>query len=175
MKYRSKRELLENVTTEHDALWDLLGAIPEHQYAEPGVWGDRWTIHDLVAHLSEWQRMFLRWYRDGERGLDPQMPAPGFKWNETPRLNHAIWEKHRKRSFAAVEAEFASTYGEILQLLRGLPEASILEPGRFQWTGKNPLATYVGPNTASHYRFAQKVLKRWLRARDRTGPDGSTA
>jgi hypothetical protein len=34
---------------------------------------------------------------------------------------------------------------------------------RFAWTGKNPLTTYLGANTCSHYRTATKILKRWLR------------
>jgi hypothetical protein len=28
--------------------------------------------------------------------------------------------------------------------------------------GRHALATYLGPNTASHYRFARRVIKRWL-------------
>ena len=49
--------------------------------------------------------MFLGWYEDGLRGIAPQMPAPGYKWRETPKLNRAIWEKHRSRSQAAVRAD----------------------------------------------------------------------
>jgi hypothetical protein len=35
---------------------------------------------------------------------------------------------------------------------------------KFASTGKNPLTTYLGANTCSHYRTATKILKRWLRA-----------
>jgi hypothetical protein len=55
--------------------------------------------------------------------------------------------------------------GDDPALARGLPERELLEPGRFAWTGKNPLTTYLGANTASHYRTATKILKRWLRQR----------
>ena len=175
MRYRSKRDLLESITTEHDALRELLRDIPKARQNEPGVWGDGWTVRDLVAHLAEWHVMFLRWFQEGQRGGTPAMPAPGFKWNETPRLNRAIWEKHRRRSFRIVEAEFTTTYEEIVGLLAGLSEAEIFESGRFAWTGKNPLVTYVGPNTASHYRFARKVLKRWHRGSIRVASRGGTA
>jgi hypothetical protein len=143
-----------------------------HELDDSLVWGDGWTLGDLVAHLAEWQQMFLRWYADGLRGVEPAMPAPGFKWNETPRLNRAIREKHRSRPLATVRAEFDAGYGEIIRVVEGLPPRALLQPGRFEWTGKHALSTYLGPNTASHYRFAIKVIDRWLR-RDRN--DGSRA
>jgi hypothetical protein len=171
MKYGSKESLLQDIRAEHDALSARLREIPQERWREAGVWGDAWTPADLVAHLAEWQRMFLTWYEDGARGIVPEMPAPGYKWNETPRLNRAIWEKHRLRSVAAVRKDFESGYRRITRLVEGLSPEQVLEAGRFSWTGKHPLATYIGPNTASHYRFAIKVLKRWLRG----GASGASA
>jgi hypothetical protein len=163
MRYRSKREFLDDITAERDALLELVYEIPESRRTEPGVWGDAWTVCDLLAHLAEWHRMFLRWFREGSQGGRPEMPAPGFRWNETPRLNRAIWAEHRERPFSDVEADFLSTHQQIFDILTGLSERELLEPGRFQWTGKNPLSTYAGANTASHYRFGRKVLRRWIR------------
>ena len=90
MKYESKTELIEDVGRQRLLLLETLEGIPEAQRTEPGVWGDGWTVVDLVAHL---------------------------------------------------------------------------EAGHFAWTGKSALVTYAGANTASHYRFGLKVLKRWLRQR----------
>ena len=160
MRYVTKPELLEDIEKEHDALRALLQSLPESRFSEPDVWGSGWTVGDLIAHLAEWHCMFLRWFREGEGEDQPALPAPGYKWNETPRLNRDIWEKHRGREYSLVEAEFEATYQEILALLTLLSEAAILEPGHFQWTGKNALVTYVGANTASHYRFARKAVKR---------------
>jgi hypothetical protein len=164
MRYRSKTELLQDIAVQYDALRNLLQSIPASRYTEAGVWGDGWSVGDLVAHLAEWHGMLLRWFREGQQGETPEMPAPGYKWNETPRLNRDIWAKHRGRPFAAVDAEFTSSYDDIIRLLEDLSEAELLETGQFRWTGRNSLVTYVGPNTASHYRFAQKVLKRWLKS-----------
>lgn len=164
MRYGSKEELLRAITTEHAALMETLNQIPASRYTNPGVWGDDWTIADLVAHLAEWQRLLLRWVAEGARGVQPEMPAPGFTWRETPRLNRAIWKKYRDRPVEESMAEFSATHAEVLAYVTGLPESRILEPGHFGWTGKNALVTYVGANTASHYRFAQRVLRRWLRA-----------
>jgi hypothetical protein len=148
---------------EHDRLSALLREIPESRYRERGVWGDDWTLCDLISHLAEWQHMFLRWYNEGLKSGKPEMPAAGYKWNEIPRLNRAIWAKHRLRSYREARADFESGYRKILNLVKKLSPQSLLSPGYFVWTGSYPLTTYLGPNTASHYRFAIKVVKRWQR------------
>jgi hypothetical protein len=163
MKYKSKVDLLAQVGREHDALIALVGIVPASRLDEAGVWGDDWSVCDLLAHLSEWHSLFLGWFRDGLRGASPELPAPGYKWNETPRLKRAIWAKHAGRELSSIAAEFESTYEELLHLLEKLSESELLESGHFAWTGRNPLVTYAGANTASHYRFAQRVLKRWMK------------
>lgn len=163
MRFPSKKEFVESVVEGHQAIIDLVQSVPRSQLREAGVWGDGWTILDLLAHLSEWEQMFLGWYKVGKDGKHPILPAPGFKWNETPRLNHVIWDKHRLKSARQILDVFDASYREILMLIRSLSEAELLTPGHFAWTGKYPLTTYLAPNTCSHYRFATKILKRWLK------------
>jgi len=165
MKYSTKAALLEDMEVEFDALAAFLDRIPSLRYTEGGVWGDDWTVLDLVAHLAEWQAMFLGWHTTGLSGGTPEMPAPGYRWNQTPALNRAIQQKHRDRGYDEVWSEFSTTYRTVLDLARSLSEAELLEAGHFEWTGRNALVTYLGANTASHYRFAQKVLKRWVKNR----------
>lgn len=162
MRYDSKEDLLAKIEREHDTLVAMLDGIPASRWDQPGVWGDDWTVTDLVAHLSEWHRMFLRWYREGLEGHTPDMPAPGYKWNQTPGLNREIQRRHRHETPDRARADFEASHAEVVELARGLPEEALLRPGHFGWTGEHPLTTYLGPNTASHYRFAIKVLKRWL-------------
>lgn len=164
MRYTTKKALLADVEKEHAILIDYFEQIPRSRLKEQGVWGKGWTVHDLIAHLAEWQTMFLTWYADGEKGMEPVMPAPGYKWNETPRLNEAIWKKHKRRSSAKLRDEFDQGYERILALTQSLTERQLLRPGAFPWTGKNALVTYLSANSASHYRFANKVLKKWMKS-----------
>lgn len=163
MRYTSKEALLDDIRAEHDSLCARLKEIPKARWREPGVWGDGWTVSDLAAHLAEWQQMFLRWHEEGVRGGTPQMPAPGYNWNQMREINRAIQEKHRARSREAIMADFDAGYRRIVKIVEALPAVQLLESGHFAWTGKNSLTTYLGANTASHYRFAMKVIKRWLR------------
>lgn len=165
MRFASKAALLEQIEREHRAFVELLQSIPRARYRERGVWGDGWTVHDLLAHLTEWEQMFLRWYREGRRGGSPALPAPGYKWGQTRALNRAIWRKHHRESVATVLTRFEASYREILSPTRPLSADDLPAAGRFAWTGKLPLSAYLGPNTCSHYRTASKILKRWLRGR----------
>lgn len=164
MRYTTKKAFLADIEKEHAILIANLEQIPQSRLKEPGVWGKGWTVNDLIAHLAEWQSMFLSWYADGQTGIKPQMPAPGFKWSETPRLNVTIWEKHKRRAPAKVRADYDAGYAKILALTKSLSEKELLMPGAFAWTGKNALVTYLSANSASHYRFANKVLKRWMKS-----------
>lgn len=164
MKYASKAAFVERMHAEHDKFLEVAASIPLDRYDEPGVWGDGWTVKDLFAHLTAWEALFLGWYRDGAEGKTPAMPAPGYKWNQTRDLNHEIWEAHKDEPWDEARASFDRSFGEVRTLVDGLSEQDLLEPERFAWTGKHPLTTYLGANTASHYATATKILGRWIRA-----------
>ncbi len=167
MRFASKRELLESIEKEHREFLELAGSVPRSRYQEEGVWGDGWTVKDLFAHLTEWEQMFLSWYREGRDGGNPDLPAPGYKWNQTPELNLGIWKKHKRTSVRKVLEAFDASYDEILSITKELSSKELLTPGHFAWTGKYPLTTYLAPNTCSHYRTASKILKRWLKGNRR--------
>lgn len=169
VKYQSKADLMHDIRHERESLALLLADVPDAETSAEGVWGDGWTVSDLVAHLDAWHRLFLGWVSTGRTVGRPQLPAPGYKWNETPRLNHDIWAENRGRSHVSVLEDFDASFEEVYSVLERLSESELLEPGHFDWTGRNGLVTYAGANTASHYRFAKKVLKRWLRRRGDRG------
>ena len=166
MKYASKQEFINRMECEHARFVDLSEKVPRRPrnlMTEPGAWGEEWTIKDLFVHLTEWEQMFLIWYRNGLAEIQPDMPAPGYKWNETPRLNRDIWRKHRKKSWKRIRHDFDTSYDEMLALAMSLSEEELLSPGIFGWTTKYPLTTYLGANTCSHYCVATKILRRWLK------------
>lgn len=163
MKYESKKALIAQIEGEHATLVELVDSIPPKLRESPGVWGDGWNVKDLLAHLTEWEQMFLRWHRDGTVGKTPDMPAKGYKWNEIRALNRAIREKHKDVSWRRVRTAFDASYQEVLALAKKRTENQLLSPGQFAWTKKYPLTTYLGANSCSHYRFAIKALRRWLK------------
>ncbi|MEM7167705.1 MAG: ClbS/DfsB family four-helix bundle protein [Planctomycetota bacterium] len=163
MKYATKRELIASIETEHATFLELAATVPQRRYAESGVWGDDWSIKDLFIHLTEWEQMLIGWYTHGRNGAAVELPAPGFKWNETPALNRELQRRTKSKSWRRARAEFDDSYDEVLALVKGIAPKKLFEPGHFAWTKKNPLVSYVSANTSGHYRTATKILKRWKR------------
>jgi hypothetical protein len=163
MRFTTRQELIQRIEKEHQAFVELAASIPKTRYREEGVWGEGWNIQDLFAHLTEWQQMFLSWYRKGLQGENPAVPAPGFKWSQTPELNRAIWRKHHGKSVKKTLGEFDVSYKEVLSVAHDVSPEELFTPRYFAWTKQSLLATYLAANTSSHYSTATKYLKRWLR------------
>lgn len=92
----SKADLLVATDRERSQLEAVLAPLAPARMELPGVVGE-WSVKDVLAHLAEWEQRALGWYRAGLRGDAPDLPAPGYEWSETPRLNRAIFERHRDR------------------------------------------------------------------------------
>jgi len=160
----SKPDLLAAISQERGALEATLKTLTPEQMAEPGVMGE-WSVKDVLAHLVEWEQMVLAWYQAGLRGDIPEMPAPGYKWNQTPQLNQAIYEKHRDRPLDEVMEQFHESHREILEVIRGLSNEELFTAGRYAWTRKNTMGTYFVSATSSHYLWARKEIRKGLKAK----------
>jgi hypothetical protein len=99
-------------------------------------------------------------------GTLPQLPAPGYKWSQTPELNEAIYQKHHARSLDAVRKGFEKSHAEIVSVIRELQNDALFGRNVFKWTGKNTLGAYFVSATSSHYLWARTEIRNGLRARD---------
>ncbi len=160
----TKQDLLIAIEQERGKLESLLDGFTPEQMTEPGIVGD-WSTKDTLAHLIEWEQMCQGWFAVGKRGETPALPAPGFKWNQTPELNRQIYEKHRDRALDDVLEEFDASHREILAVIQNLSNEQQFDVGQFAWTKKNTLGTYIISATSSHYLWAGKEIRKGFRAK----------
>lgn len=158
----NKADLLAAADRERSKLDALLAELTPEQMVVPGVVGE-WSVKDVLAHLAEWESMALGWYRTGLRGEAPEVPAPGYKWNQTPQLNRAIYEKHRDKGLEAVVDWLRSSREAMRGVIESLSDEELFTPGRFAWTRKNTLGTYFVSATSSHDVWARTRIARWRR------------
>lgn len=162
-----KGALLDEIAIERRKLEDLIRQLTLEAMTEPGVTPGGWSVKDILGHLIGWQRMNLSWYKDGERGEDPDVPGYGLTWNETPKLNSIIYHEHRDRDINDVLTEFESSHKKMLDLIDTVSDADLVRLGRYRWTGPSwTLSDYIRANTTSHYRWASKHIKRWMRRKE---------
>lgn len=176
MRPRLGREaLITEAVDEYNTLTGLLARTPRDGFLGSCVNSAEWSLKDVLAHVADWAERCEGWCRAGLRGEVPEPPAPGFKWNETPRLNREIYLPRRGHSLARVLSDFEAGHKGLLELARSLDEPALCEPLRFTWTGPTwSVARHIRANTASHYRWASKHFRKWLREHD-SGAGGQPA
>ncbi|CAG0949340.1 hypothetical protein PHYC_00102 [Phycisphaerales bacterium] len=166
MKGRLDRaQLLAEIDAEYAALNRLIEQVPAQDLAASSVNSAGWSLKDVLAHIADWAQRSSGWCRAGLRGERPQPPAPGFKWNETPRLNREIFLRRRGHTASRVLRDFRTGHDDLVQLARVIDEADLCEPHRFAWTGPTwSVAKHIRANTAAHYRWAGKHFRKWVRS-----------
>ena len=155
----NKIDLLAAIKKERVALDQCLESLSPQEMNEPGIVG-HWSVKDVLAHLSAWEGMCLGWYKTGLQGETPQLPAPGFKWNQITELNQKIYEEHQDDPLEEVLALFQESSREILGLIQELSNEQLFAAGHYAWVKKNTLGTYLISNTSSHYAWARKEIKK---------------
>lgn len=95
----------------------LLAATPEakasHRYAE-----GKWSVREVVVHLSDAERVFA--YRALRVGRGDETPLPGFD-EDVFAANCGA----ERRTLADVAAEFAAVRAATISLFRGFPEEAV--------------------------------------------------
>ena len=159
-----KAELLEEIERERQRLNALLSQLKPRQMTRAGATLADWSVKDILAHVVGWQQLNLRWYSAGLAGEPPEVPAPGRTWRDVGKLNDDLYRRFRRRSLASVLADYEDYHQRMLKLIEDVPDDDLVAVGRFNWTGPSwTLSDYVRANTASHYRWASKHVRKWMK------------
>jgi hypothetical protein len=163
-----KAELLQEIGIERSALDAILVQLTPRQMTQRGVTLAGWSVKDILAHLIGWQQMNLNWYAIGLHGEMPEIPKT---WKNIRRVNDQIYRQHQRRSLKAVLADYHAFHQKMLKLIEEVPERDFAAVGRLAWTGRTwTLSDCIRWNTASHYRWACKHIRKWLRAQTKANP-----
>lgn len=161
---KTKAELLAQSQTNFDQLLELVEALSEADRTEPGVNG-AWSLKDVLAHLYAWHKMFFIWYEEGMSGGKAEMPAPGYKWSDTPALNEAIYQRHKDEDFAQVLANLKASHTRMMQIVEGHSDEELFTKQRYKWTGSTSVGSYAISAASSHYQWALDLIKKWNKQR----------
>ena len=147
-KPTNKQELLDEAQKEYESLERRVASFTRDEIVRPGVIG-AWSIKDILAHLLEWQRMFMGWYEAGLRGEKPALPARGYNWSELPALNQEIYERYKDAALDDIRSQLEASHKRMLDLAASLSEEELFTPGRHKWSGSNTLASYINSYTGT--------------------------
>jgi len=157
MRPKSKTELLSRTYTERTELERKIAGLTSAELIIPGTMGE-WSVKDILQHLVDWEQRWIRWYEAGKRGESVVTPEEGYNWRQMGILNEKYRQKHKDRPHGEVLADFQASYQQILTVIEKIPEAEMLTPGMYPWTGKLPLIAWISGNTCEHYHWAVQMI-----------------
>ena len=121
-----KSELLNWLREEYQKWETPLDQIGPTRMEQPGVNGD-WTMKDIVAHLTGWNRNLVSRLQAAARG-EPEPPPPWPAHLQTDdEINAWIHESYRERSLSGVLDEMQQVHQQILAVVEGLPDEIRIE------------------------------------------------
>jgi hypothetical protein len=121
-----KAELLDWLQGEYRQWEALLDQIGEVRLDQPGVNG-RWSMKDIVAHLTGWNRNLVARFQAAQRG-EPEPPPP---WpadlESDDEINAWIYEANRERSAREVLDETHTVHQQLIAAIEGLSDEVRIE------------------------------------------------
>jgi hypothetical protein len=154
---RNKAALIATLHREK-AYWEaLLHVVSEEDMLLPGATGD-WTFKDVVAHLTGWRKTTIARLAGA---LPGGQPLPFERDEDVQAVNTANYRANRDRPLADVLAESEQVWQQLVEMVEALPEADLLEPGRFNWMGGRPLGSTLNWSYGHLHEHAAQIND-WL-------------
>ena len=161
---KTKSELLTASNAGYETLNARVDALTNAQQTAPFPFDHRdKNIRDVLAHLHEWHMMMGSWYETGMAGSKPDMPAKGYTRKMTSELNAEIWKKYQNISLKKIRNKLGGSHDTLRQIINSHSNAELFTKRYYSWTGTTSLGSYLASATSSHYDWALKLLRRFIR------------
>ncbi len=167
----SKQQLLAVIETERRGWEALLNEIGENRMTRPGAAGD-WTFKDVVAHVNDWRTRTIDRLEAVARGEPaPPPPWPAGMDEETDegvnQINDWFYERSKDRPLVDVLAQAREQYQRLHDATTALPEAELIEPGRFDslfpWLEGAALGPVILGSSFGHlHEEHEPAIRAWL-------------
>jgi hypothetical protein len=158
-KMPTKAELLDQIRVEHGLLEETLARLTHAQMLVPGVEGE-WSVKDVLAHISTWERWMIRWTNSLFRGEKPDTPK---NW-DVDKMNAETYARVKEFPLADVLEEFRLSYWDSVMLAESLSEEQMQNIHDKTWP-RGALWTGIAANTNWHYKEHRIDIEKWLKKR----------
>ena len=158
---RSRSELLGALEVAFEALRRAICDRDEIFGALPAV--DDWSVRELLAVRVWWTERIPMWIEAGRSGISPPLPAEGFRWTDTPRLNAMVVAASKEETLGQTWGRLEAGFHAVGRAIETLTDRELLETGVFDWADRWPVARWVAINTTRQYTTARTHIRRAAR------------
>jgi len=158
----SKAELVEAIESSFARLMQDLSIVPSDRTAEKTLEGHvrdmRISVHDLVAYLTGWNELVLKWHARRDAGLPVDFPETGYRWNQLGALAQKFYADYEDVPFDELLRRFADAKARIIELIERRDDAALYgDP----WYEGYTMGRMIQFNTSSPYANARGRLRKW--------------
>ncbi len=157
----SKSKLMDMIRSERESLEEIIRELNEGQMLEPSL-DENWSIKDILAHITTWEKRMVRWLEEAQRGESPQILPPGMTWDDLDLWNEQTYIENQNIPLPKVLSDFHSSFVQVLRTVESVSEENLIDPDRFEWRSGKPLWQMVSANTHWHYADHRAQIAAWL-------------
>ena len=150
----AKEELLSEAARQYRAFHESIQGLNEEHMTE--VWLGTWSVRDIIAHISGWQREMgpaLARLARGERPI-----AEGVSYDDVDAWNARFAATKRDEAVADVLLELDKSHEDFMHAAAQVPDERYV-PGKTAWK-------IVDLNSAHHYREHGDEIRAWRASRN---------
>jgi uncharacterized protein (TIGR03083 family) len=153
-------QLVASIRRERATLDALVSSLSDAQMVAPEL-DAGWSVKDVLAHISAWERLCVKWIREGRREEGP------FTQESIDAFNDGIYRANRERTLAAVRDESRGSYEAMIVTAEGVT-ANLDAPPPWasdEFTGGAGTATLgqiISANSDEHYGEHIEQIRGWL-------------
>jgi len=160
----NKETLLLQSNQNFEKLMNMIEALSIEKQEQSFGFEDRdKNIRDVLCHLYEWHLMMQGWYEVGMSGEKPEIPAKGYTWLTLPELNMIIWQKYQNTTLSEAKKLLKGSHEQVSELVIAHTDEELFTKKLYKWTNTTSLGAYFVSSTCSHYDWAMKKIKRFIR------------
>jgi len=152
-----KEELTKRIRADRARLDALVAGLDAAQLVELSL-ESGWSVKDVLAHVSVWERLCSGWFAAAARGETPDRAEV----RDIDAFNARAYADAKDRPLADVLAESRLSHDAIVASIEGMSDAELADGKRFGW----PMWQMASANTDDHYREHIDQIEAWLGRRE---------
>lgn len=149
----TRDQVLRRLDTAWNAFAAAWAGLSERELLTPGVTG-RWSVRDLIAHVTWWEEEALEHLPHILQGGRP--PRYSVKYGGINAFNALRTEERRGLSLAEVLRQHAAVHARLVAYLRTVPEELFTSETRFR--------RRLRLDTWGHYPIHTRGILKWRNA-----------
>ena len=162
-------ELLKRLQEGNDHLFSLITGLEDSELEAAGVEG-LWSVKDLLAHITHWNRHGIEWLDSVRRGETPLMPVKGNNMEEIreemAKINATVHQENRGRPVSEVLEDYRETFAQVIDRVERLDEEHLDRVFDYPWASEAVTGRTVVMWRVWHQESHTKPILTWRTGRD---------